>query len=178
MQPFGGGKQDALWSMFDHPLSLNMQQMREMEVGDLTGKTLDFVSHSLDKPTLNSWEYLMQSPTFRSIYSTDDIEKIRLKSGRVSPAVALIQDLVCRKTPLEDLMSGLRDIENNEAILIIENGKSSTSHGLKHIVFCFRVLIESLHKVKVPCLLKITSNPLVALKKKYMSTCHERTKRI
>ena len=119
--------------MFDHPLSLNMQQMRKMEVGDLSGKTLDFVSHSLDKPTLNSWEYLMQSPTFRSIYSTDDIEKIRLTSGRVSPAVALIQDLVCRKTPLEDLMSGLREIENNEAILIIENGKSSTSHGLKHI---------------------------------------------
>ena len=156
--------------------------MRKMEVGDLSGKTLDFLSHSLDKPTLNSWEYLMQSPTFRSIYSTDDIEKIRLKSGCVSPAVALIQDLVCRKTPLEDLMSGLREIENKEAILIIENGKLSTLHGLKHIhgnvLFCFRVLIESLHKAKVPCLLKITSNPIVALKKKYMSTCHERTKRI
>lgn len=119
--------------MFDHPLSLNMQQMRKMEVGDLSGKTLNFVSHSLDKPTLNSWEDLMRSQTFRSIYSTDDIEKIRLKSGRVSPAVALIQDLVCRKTPLEDLMSGLREIENKEAILIIENGKLTTSHGLKHI---------------------------------------------
>ena len=107
--------------------------MRKMEVGDLSGKTLNFLSHSLDKPTLNSWEYLMQSQTFGSIYSTDDIEKIRLKSGRVSPAVALIQDLVCRKTPLEDLMSGLREIENKEAILIIENGKLSTSHGLKHI---------------------------------------------
>ncbi|CAH3146400.1 unnamed protein product [Porites evermanni] len=102
-----------------------MQQMRKMEVGDLSGKTLNFVSHSLDKPTLNSWEDLMRSQTFRSIYSTDDIEKIRLKSGRVSPAVALIQDLVCRKTPLEDLMSGLREIENKEAILIIENGKPS-----------------------------------------------------
>ena len=112
-----------------------MQEMpRKIEVGDLSGKTLNYLSHSLDKPTLNSWEDLMRSQTFRSIYPTDAPEKIRLKSqGLVHPAESLLQDLAKRKTPLEDLMSGLREIENNEAILIIENGKSSTSHGLKHI---------------------------------------------
>ena len=45
-------------------------------------------------------------------------------------------------------------------------------------MICFRILIESRHKVKVPCLFKIKSNPLIALKKNYMPTCRERTKRI
>ena len=100
-----------------------MQEMpRKIEVGDLSGKTLSFLSHSLDKPTLNSWEDLMRSRTFRSIYSTDAPEKIRLKSqGLVHPAESLIQDLAKRKTPLEDLICGLREIGNEEAISIIEH---------------------------------------------------------
>ena len=103
-----------------------------MEVGDLSYETLDSLSHSLDKPTLNSWEDLMRSQTFGfRIYSTQDTEKLRLKSSRVSPAEALIHDLVCRKTPLEDLISGLREIGNKKAISIIEKGKLSLSHGLK-----------------------------------------------
>ena len=109
-----------------------MQVPRKV-VGDLSYETLDYLMHSLDKPTLNSWEYLMQSPTFRSIYSTDDPEKIRPKSSYVSPAEAVIQDLICRKTPLEDLMSGLTEIGNNQALSIIEKGTLSLSHGLKHI---------------------------------------------
>ena len=111
-----------------------MQEMREMEVGGLSYETLDSLSHSLDKPTLNSWEDLMRSETFGSrIYSTQDTEKLRLKSSHVSPAEALIQDLVCRKTPLEDLIRGLREIGNKKAISIIEKGKLSLSHGLKDI---------------------------------------------
>ena len=102
-------------------------------VGDLSYETLDYLMHSLDKPTLNSWEYLMQSPTFRSIYSTDDLEKIRPTGSHVSPAEAVIKDLVLRKTPLEDLMSGLREIGNRQALSIIEKGKLFLSHGLKHI---------------------------------------------
>ena len=111
-----------------------MQVPRKMEVvGDLSYETLDYLTHSLDKPTLNSWEYLMQSPTFRSIYSTDDPEKIRPTGSHMSPAEAVIQDLVCRKTPLKDLMSGLKEIGNKQALSIIEKGKLSFSHGLKHI---------------------------------------------
>ena len=111
-----------------------MQEMTEMEVGGLSYETLDSLSHSLDKPTLNSWEDLMRSETFGSrIYSTQDTEKLRLKSSHVSPAEALIQDLVCRKTPLEDLIRGLREIGNKKAISIIEKGKLSLSHGLKDI---------------------------------------------
>ena len=111
-----------------------MQVPRKMEVvGDLSYETLDYLMHSLDKPTLNSWEYLMQSPTFRSIYSTDDLEKIRPTGSHVSPAEAVIKDLVLRKTPLEDLMSGLREIGNRQALSIIEKGKLLLSHGLKHI---------------------------------------------
>ena len=85
-----------------------------MEVGDLSAKTLNYVSRSLDKPTLNSWEDLMQSQTFCPIYSTDDAEKLRLKSSHVHPAEALILDLANRKIPLEDLMSGLREIGNED----------------------------------------------------------------
>ena len=108
--------------------------MTEMEVGGLSYETLDSLSHSLDKPTLNSWEDLMRSETFGSrIYSTQDTEKLRLKSSHVSPAEALIQDLVCRKTPLEDLIRGLREIGNKKAISIIEKGKLSLSHGFKDI---------------------------------------------
>ena len=92
-----------------------------MEVGDLSAKTLNYLSRSLDKPTLNSWEDLMQSQTFCSIYSNDDAEKLRLKSSHVHPAEALIFDLANRKIPLEDLMSGLREIGNEEAISIIEH---------------------------------------------------------
>ena len=93
-----------------------------MEVGDLSAKTLNYLSHSLDKPTLNSWEDLMWSQTFGStIYSTQGTEKIRLKSSHVHPAEALILDLANRKIPLEDLMSGLREIGNEEAISIIEH---------------------------------------------------------
>ena len=111
-----------------------MQVPRKMEVvGDLSYETLDYLVHSLGKPTLNSWEYLMQSQTFRSIYSTDDPEKIRPKSSHVSPAEAVIQDLVCRKTPLDVLMSGLKEIGNKQALSIIQKGKLSLSHGLKHI---------------------------------------------
>ena len=111
-----------------------MQVPRKMKVvGDLSYETLDYLMHSLDKPTLNSWEYLMQSPTFRSIYSTDDLEKIRPTGSHVSPAEAVIKDLVLRKTPLEDLMSGLREIGNRQALSIIEKGKLLLSHGLKHI---------------------------------------------
>lgn len=62
----------------------------------------------------------MQSQTFRSIYSTDDPEKIRPTSSHVSPAEAVIKDLVLRKTPLEDLMSGLEEIGNKQALSIIE----------------------------------------------------------
>ncbi|CAH3043604.1 unnamed protein product [Porites lobata] len=102
-----------------------MQEMpRKIEVGDLSGKTLNYLSHSLDKPTLNSWEDLMRSQTFRSIYLhiTDAPEKIRLKSqGLVHPAESLLQDLAKRKTPLEDLICGLREIGNKEAISIIEH---------------------------------------------------------
>ena len=97
---------------------------RKIEVGDLSGKTLNYLSHSLDKPTLNSWEDLMRSQTFRSIYLhiTDAPEKIRLKSqGLVHPAESLLQDLAKRKTPLEDLICGLREIGNKEAISIIEH---------------------------------------------------------
>ena len=75
----------------------------------------------------------MQSQTFRSIYSTDDPEKIRPTGSHVSPAEAVIKDLVLRKTPLEDLMSGLEEIGNKQALSIIEKGKLSLSHGLKHI---------------------------------------------
>ena len=120
-----------------------MQEMRKMEVGDLSAKTLNYVSRSLDKPTLNSWEDLMQSQTFCSIYSNDDAEKLRLKSSHVHPAEALIFDLANRKIPLEDLMSGLREIGNKEALFrslnIGRNGRKvscshrSSSHGLKHI---------------------------------------------
>ena len=95
--------------------------MRKMEVGDLSAKTLNYLSRSLDKPTLNSWEDLMKSQTFCSIYSTDDAEKIRLKSNHVHPAEALILDLANRKIPLEDLKNGLREIGNEEAISIIEH---------------------------------------------------------
>ena len=64
----------------------------------------------------------MRSQTFRSIYPTDAPEKIRLKSqGLVHPAESLLQDLAKRKTPLEDLISGLREIGNKEAISIIEH---------------------------------------------------------
>ena len=113
--------------------------MTKMEVGDLSGKTLNYLSRSLDKPTLNSWEDLMRSQTFRFIYSPDAVEKIRLKSSHVHPAEALILDLANRKIKLEDLRSGLKEIGNEEAISIIDHrekwseGKLSSSHGLKHI---------------------------------------------
>ena len=86
----------------------------------MPAKTLNYLSRSFDKLTLNSWEDLMRSQTFGSrIYSTQDTEKIRLKSSH--PAEALILDLANRKIPLEDLMSSLREIGNEEVISIIEH---------------------------------------------------------
>lgn len=132
---------------------------RKIEVGDLSGKTLNYLSHSLDKPTLNSWEDLMRSQTFRSIYPTDAPEKIRLKSqGLVHPAESLLQDLAKRKTPLEDLICGLREIGNKEAISIIEHREKWLEgklffigrrrlirHGLKHI--CGNVLFSDFDRI-------------------------------
>ena len=91
-----------------------------MEIKDLSYQALDDLTNSLEKPTLN-WEELMQSKTFGTIYSAKDINKIRMTGGH--PAKALIEDLICRKTTVQDLLSGLKQIGNGKAIWIIEGGR-------------------------------------------------------
>ena len=60
--------------------------------------------------TLN-WEELMRSNTFASIYSANDINKIRKTGFR--PAKALIEDLLSREIPLKVLLYIVQCISKN-----------------------------------------------------------------
>lgn len=94
--------------------------MDKCEVKDLSHETIENLTHSLEKPTLN-WEELMRSKTFGSIYSANDINKIRMSGSH--RATVLIQDLVSREISLHVLLNGLKEIGNRKAISIIERGR-------------------------------------------------------
>lgn len=91
--------------------------METLKVQHLSIQTNEDLSHALEKPTLN-WEELMRSDTFASIYSENDINKIRMTGCR--PAKALIEDLVSREISIKVLLRGLVEIGNRKAISIIE----------------------------------------------------------
>ena len=93
--------------------------METLEVQHLSMQTNEDLSHALEKSTLN-WEELMRSDTFASIYSANDINKIRMTGCR--PAKALIEDLESREIPLKVLVRGLFEIGNRKAISIIKKG--------------------------------------------------------
>lgn len=99
---------------------LFQQEMEKCEVKDLSHETIENLTHSLEKPTLN-WEELMGSKTFGSIYSENDINKIRMSGSH--RATVLIQDLVSREISLQVLLNGLKEIGNNKAVSIIERGR-------------------------------------------------------
>ena len=94
--------------------------MEKCEVKDLSHETIERLSHSLEKHTLN-WEELMRSNTFASIYSANDINKIAMSGSH--RATVLIEDLVSREIPLQVLFNGLKEIKNRKAISIIERGR-------------------------------------------------------
>lgn len=94
--------------------------MEKCEVKDLSHETIENLTHSLEKPTLN-WEELMRSKTFGSIYSANDIYKIGMSGSH--RATVLIQDLVSREISLQVLLNGLKEIGNRKAISIIETGR-------------------------------------------------------
>ena len=98
---------------------LYQQEMETWEVQHLSRQANEDLSHALEKPTLN-WEELMRSDTFASIYSENDIKKIRMTGCH--PAKALIEDLDSRKISLKVLLRGLFKIGNRKAISIIEKG--------------------------------------------------------
>ena len=99
---------------------LYQQEMETWEVQHLSRQANEDLSHALEKPTLN-WEELMRSNTFASsIYSENDVNKIRMTGFH--PAKALIEDLDSRKISLKVLLRGLSEIGNRKAILIIEKG--------------------------------------------------------
>ena len=100
--------------------NLFQQEMEKCEVKDLSHETIENLTHSLEKPTLN-WEELMRSKTFGSIYSANDIYKIGMSGSH--RATVLIQDLVSREISLQVLLNGLKEIGNRKAISIIERGR-------------------------------------------------------
>ena len=91
------------------------------QVKYLSIETIDDLSHALEISTLTNWKELMGSNTFASTYSAHDIKKIQMTGSR--PAKALIKDLISREIPLQDLLSGLKEIGNRKAISIIERGR-------------------------------------------------------
>ena len=116
-----------------------------MEVKDLSIQTKEDLSHALEKLTLN-WEELMRSNTFASIYSENDINKIRMTG--FCPANALIEDIISREIPLKVLLRGLLEIGNRKAISIIEKGTLLVWPALEQ---CgndrFRILIASVNLI-------------------------------
>ena len=116
-----------------------------MEVKQLSIETIEDLCHALEKPTLN-WEELMRSNTFASIYSANDINKIRMTGCR--PAKALIDDLVLGEIPLRVLLRGLIEIGNKKAISIIKRGTLLVRPVLKqHGNGRFRILIASVNLI-------------------------------
>lgn len=91
------------------------------QVKHLSIETISKLSDALEISTLTNWKELMRSKTFASTYSADDINKIQMTGSR--PAKALINDLISREIPLQDLLSGLKEIGNKKAISIIERGR-------------------------------------------------------
>lgn len=115
--------------------------MEKCEVKDLSHETIENLTHSLEKPTLN-WEELMRSKTFGSIYSANDIYKIGMSGSH--RATVLIQDLVSREISLQVLLNGLKEIGNRKAISIIERGRWLLSQKSKRYGNgCFRIVIET-----------------------------------
>ena len=116
-----------------------------MEVKHLSIETIEDLSHALEKPTLN-WEELMRSNTFASIYSENDINKIRMNGYR--PAKALIDDLILKEIPLRVLQRGLIEIGNRKAISIIKRGMLLVRPALKQYGNGrFRILIASVNLI-------------------------------
>ena len=95
--------------------------MEMFQVKYLSIETIDDLSHALEISTMTNWKELMESNTFASTYSAHDINKIQMTGSL--PAKALINDLISREIPLQDLLSGLKEIGNNNAISIIERGR-------------------------------------------------------
>ena len=71
----------------------------------------------------------MRSNTFASIYSANDINKIRMTGCR--PAKALIEDLLSREIPLKVLLRGLFKIGMKKcSFSILEKQKATLiTHG-------------------------------------------------
>ena len=95
-----------------------------MWIKDLPHQTIEELCSALERARTMDWQMLMRKP-LRNFFppDPDDFEDlINLIASSASPAKAFLDDLTCREITIQDLVNGLREIDNKKAISIIERG--------------------------------------------------------
>ena len=90
-----------------------------MSISELSQRSLEKLYRSLEEGRTLTWKVLMTKSRFASLYSEDDVAIIESSSR---PAKALLDDLTCRETPLQDLVDALEAIGNKRAAKIVKKG--------------------------------------------------------
>lgn len=90
------------------------------KISKLPNETIDDLCTTLEKAVTADWRRLM-TKGFGSLYTQQDVDIIENRRGS-RPAKGLLDDLICREVPLQDLVYALVVIGNKKAISIIKKG--------------------------------------------------------